>query len=220
MYNILELTARLPAPPAASAARQRLFFSIYYRVADHAFKRAAATWKAAIGKQFAFDPINDIYLEQEVVTETQFKAAWDTIAVYALDHNCEVWAGHLLTHASKDTNDDGLEFKKDDGDDGTLKRHEIMALPILPWSKYGALILGGCNTGLSGKRGWTPAQVFAQQQRIITLGQTGYAYFSNAWNDYSESSPSDTSICLWAYARGKNGKLGNGNRLPGSIFLP
>jgi hypothetical protein len=125
----------------------------------------------------------------------------------------------VLSHASKQTDsNDGLEFVKDDTDDGTLKQGEISALDKLPWSTHGYLLLCGCNTGLAGARGWTPAQAFAARQGVPTLGQNGYAYFSKDWSSYTEKSAGDTKISLWAYQRGKNGMLGSGCRLLGRVF--
>jgi hypothetical protein len=82
------------------------------------------------------------------------------------------------------------------------------------------LILSGCNTGLINDRRWAPAHSFALGQGVPTVGQDGYAYFSNRWSSYNEKSAADSQICLWAYARGQNGFLGGGGRVSGIVYKP
>ena len=72
----------------------------------------------------------------------------------------------------------------------------------------------------SGRPRLDTAGEFASGQQVTTPGQVGYGYFSKVWDDYSETSPSDSPVALWAYRRGKNGALGNGNRIPARIFTP
>jgi hypothetical protein len=125
----------------------------------------------------------------------------------------------VFSHASKDSpRQDGLEFRPGASDDGTIARGEIASMDVLPWHPEGALVLMGCNTGNLGTRGWCPASAFAARQKVRTLGQTGYSYFSKRWSSYDESSPADRNICLWAYKRGKNSTLGNGSRMPGRVY--
>ncbi len=216
MYTINEF----PRQPITVCYRPRLFFSIYFKVGDNAFKRAAESWRNVVKAQESFAGY-DHFVEREISTEFEFKTAWQEIYQKAINDNLIVWAGHLFTHSSKQTDgNDGLEFRRDDHDDGTLKRAEIAGLARLPWHTRGFLILAGCNSGIAGDRGWTPAGDFASGQQVTTLGQVGYGYFSKVWDDYSETSPSDSPIALWAYRRGKNGALGNGNRIPARIFTP
>jgi hypothetical protein len=199
----------------------RIFFSIYYYVDDHAFRRAARTWKRCVKTEENFVGGVDQFSEHEVRTESGFKAAWKKVSDLANRTGGVVWVGQLFTHASKGSSEDGLEFKKSEQDDGTLTQKEIASLQKLPWDpEMGYLILSGCNTGKSGKRGWTPAEKFATNQKVLTVGQDGYGYFSKNWTSYSETSGSDSNIALWAYRRGKNSLMGNGGRVPGVIFRP
>lgn len=220
MYQISELTGYRPTPRSACWVKPRLFFSLYYKVPDNAFKNAATTWKDVVKHQENFSTQEgDFFFEREIQSETDFKTAWDELNSKAVAGNFQVWVGHLLTHASKQTNsNDGLEFQSDVGNDGTLKQEEISKLMKLPWSEYGYLILAGCNTGLTGARGWSPAQTFALHQGVPTLGQAGYGYFSTDWNSYDEISSGDTRICLWAFRRGKNGAFGGGERIPATVY--
>lgn len=221
MYEISELSTARPAQPACWTFR-RLFFSIYYCTPDNAFRRAAATWRRAVQTQEAFAPGTDLFIEREVVYETDFTNAWNEICCIACRYCCQVWVGHVLTHSSKDHDGrDGLEFRSsgDAQQYHTLTRSEIAGLSRLPWSgDHGYLILAGCNTGFEGARGWCPARAFHSTQGIPVLGQQGYAYFSREWGSYAESAPADTSIALWAYRRGKNGTLGNGVRIRAKVF--
>jgi hypothetical protein len=69
-------------------------------------------------------------------------------------------------------------------------------------------------------RGWTPAEVIAKAQRVRTIGQAGYAYFSQNYTTYVEWHPSYPVVYLWAYHRAKNGLAGGGERMPGKEFRP
>lgn len=221
MYEFPELST-VRATQLACWTFRRLFFSIYYRTPDNAFRRAAATWRRAVQTQEAFNPGQDLFIEREVLYETDFTNAWNEICCIACRCCCQVWVGHILTHSSKDEDGgDGLEFRRsgDAQQYHTLTRSEIVALPQLPWSRErGYLILAGCNTGLEGERGWCPARTFYSTQGVPVLGQQGYAYFSREWGSYTESAPTDTSIALWAYRRGKNGAFGDGARIRARVF--
>ena len=214
MYQVSELSHK---GGSACYVFNRLFFSIYYRSKDNAFKNAANTWKSDVQSQQAFVSGQDYFYEKEIQSECDFTTAWDEVLTIANNGSYRVWAGQLFTHSSKQGDgNDGLEFISCGGNDGTFKQNEIIALPKLPWHERGFLILAGCNSGLN-RSGWSPAQVFAKSQSVTTLGQTGYAYFSTTWNKYVEKT-TQTSICLWAFRRGKNGALGSGDRMTGNVF--
>ena len=214
MFTLPELSGHRKQPPNVCFPFGRLFFSIYYKEPDDAFRYAAETWRDAVKTQEGFSGGVDHFMEREVRTEGEFKAAWQEVNQTAVDGDYQVWVGHLLTHASKqDDNQDGLEF-----DPGTLTEGEIKALAKLPWSEYGYLVLSSCNSGLIGQRSWTPAGAFATGQGVPTVGQAGYGYFSTQWASYKEKSASDRKISLWAYKRGRNSMLGDGSRMLGIVF--
>lgn len=213
MWHITELIPFIPLkaePPA-----RRVFFAIYYATMDDAFKRAATCWLAQVKARHGFNA-TDIEIAIEVKTERDFVDAWNAVLSSAQQAGARVYAGNLLTHASKsDSHGDGLEFTG-----GTLVHLEIIKLARLPWSARGFIVLSGCNTGLIQARGWAPAHTFALGQGVPAVGQAGLAYFSENWPRYSEIGKADTSICLWAYARGKNGVFGGGNRMSGIVYKP
>ena len=219
MWQVTELIPYIPKNVENKGPR--LFFILYYKVADGAFKKAAQTWRDEVKRRYGFTA-KDEFFEREVRSEESFKSAWNDLYAAAVRGGYEVLAGNILTHASKDTGgDDGLEFALSDAEDGTLKHSEIVALKKLPWAKNGFLILCGCNTGLSKQRKWIPAHSFALAQGVPTVGQAGYAYFSTEWQEYKETSPSDTRMCLWAYERKKNATafiFGSGRRMAGIVF--
>ena len=195
-----------------------LYFAIYYEVPDGAFFRAAQTWESEIlGGVCRPDTL---LVEESARTETDFKNAWARIRDRANKTGMPVIQGQVFSHASKGESMDGLEFKPSDEDDGTLSQAEIMSLPVLPWAKDGLLTLAGCNSGLVGTRGWAPARVFALTQKVTTIGQSGYAYFSTSKDRYVKISPGSQTIYLWAYKRGQNGMLSFGGRMPGVSFDP
>ena len=220
MFTLTELQTVRPQE-CKSVGKPRIFFSIYYYVDDHAFRRAAKTWKRCVKTEEVFQNGVDQFYEKEVRTESGFKAAWKEVANLTNRTNGVAWVGQLFTHASKGSDKDGLEFKPSEEDDGTLSQKEISTLEALPWDPdMGYLILSGCNTGKAGKRGWTPGEVFAKSQNVLTIGQNGYGYFSKNWPSYSRISGTDTNIALWAYRRSANSYFGNGGRVPGVVFRP
>lgn len=216
IYKLTELNRTFNR---SDASGKRVFFSIYYQVKDNAFSYAAKTWERIVKEQERFDMIKDKFMSFEVRTESDFKKAWQCIAVECSTSGSTVWVGNLLTHASKnEESSNGLEFKPLGSEDGTLTKIEIINLPKLPWSKSGYLLLSGCNTGKIGARGWCPAQEFARTQNILTLGQDGYSYFSNKWANY-ERADLGAPTCLWAYARSGNNYLGGGSRIKAKVFM-
>lgn len=218
MYEITEI-ASMTSP---SAGTGRVFFCIYYvnstTVPDAAFQRAARSWIAAVKTQEGFNSSRDIFMEHPVKTEPEFKTAWNGVASQATLNKMPVWAGNVLSHSSKDSGEDGLEFSAVAGD-GTITQADIAGLAKMPCPN-GYLVLSGCNTGVTGTRTWAPSKEFAKAQKIRVLGQAGYAYFSKVWSSYSVTKSSDSNIALWAYKRGKNGATGNGSRMTGVISTP
>lgn len=197
-----------------------LYFAIYYTSDDNAFQRAAQTWRSNVRGRSDYDSSTDTVRLIEVSTEAQFTTAWESILQDGNRSGWKVAEGRILSHASKGDNQDGLEFMGGGGQDGTISQTEMSSLAKLNWSASGKLILHGCNTGVSGGRGWTPASVFAKAQGVPTTGQAGYAYFSKQWSTYDEIDAASTGIYLWAYRRRRNGWLGGGERMDGIVFRP
>lgn len=183
---------------------------IYYQVQDNAFQRAAR-WEASQADQsFNYEFIG-------VRTKQDFISAWNGILTQAQFNMSLVQSVSLYTHATKQMDDlDGLEFS--DGPGGTtLTRGDIQALAQLPWTQNGFIGLNGCNTGLTGPRGWCPAETFANSQNIMACGETGFAYFSSDELVYQEIKDTDKEVYLHAYRRRRNGP-GTGHQIPGTCF--
>jgi len=199
-----------------------IYFAIYYRVPDNAFKRAAETWKRKVEQYASYRKDVDIIILKEVKTETDFRRAWKEVYAKNASVGGIVIEGQLFTHASKDDGGpNGLEFRSSRTDDGTLTKGEITSLPRLNWDdQNGLLVLTGCNTGLIEKRGWTPAREFARSHRVRTVGQPGYAYFSQNDKKYVEINSASTQVYLWAYKRRKNGLFGDGSKMGGISYHP
>jgi hypothetical protein len=197
-----------------------LYFAIYYWSDDNAFKRAAESWSTTVQGGSGYNQSTDAVRTFEVKTEGQFKAAWEKLLQEGSKSGWKVAEGRIFSHASKGDSSDGLEFLGGGGDDGTISQKEMGALARLNWSATGKIILHGCNTGLYGGRGWTPASAFAKTQGVPTTGQAGFAYFSKQWSTYDETDATSTGIYLWAYRRRRNGWTGNGERIPGVVFRP
>jgi len=208
---------------AVLPSKRRLFFALYYRVKDHAFKRAAETWEKETRQAFGFVDTQDLFLSIEVFSESEFKAAWNRVQTESRARSAKIVQGQIFSHASKtgEGAQNGLEFKKDTSEDGTIKKNEIESLAPLDWdSNQGYLILSGCNSGLAGNRNWTPAEVFARTQKVRTLGQSGYAYFSSSRDSYVEIDASSDVVYLWAFKRRRNGWSGSGQKMEGVTFTP
>jgi hypothetical protein len=201
-----------PVPVEVTMAAYGVCFAIYYEVADRAFYRAALTYELE-------SPYSSI-LKERVLTMSDFARAWRSVQARSESTGLPVHRGIIFSHASKGSSNDGLEFRAASDEDGTLSRSEIAALPKLNWHPEGELILAGCNTGVAGKRGWTPAGLFAKNQGVKTLGQAGYAYFSRISHSYSKIDATSQTVYLRAYKRGRNGAFGNGARMPEIEFSP
>ena len=120
MWQVTELIPHIPKNIENKAPR--LFFALYYKTDDDAFKKAAQTWRDEIKKRYNFSVAIDEFFEKQVTSEKSFKAAWDELYALAAGGHFEVLAGNLLTHASiGDNRNDGLEFSRSDNEDGTLK---------------------------------------------------------------------------------------------------
>jgi len=208
-------------PARVSMVPPKLFFSIYYRDEENSFRRATKTMERSIKNTKVWDSDRDKFISVEVYTEAEFAEAWSRVASTANDGGFHVEQGHLFTHASKPGNS-GLEFAHAPGaGDGTISKAEMSALAVLPWRKSGKLFLHGCNTGLTGeKRSWTPAQVFADRQRVRTSGTLGYSYFSTSRERYIKIDDKSEAIYLLPFRRGKNGMFGNGAAIPTRTFDP
>ncbi len=96
--------------------------------------------------------------------------------------------------------DTGLEFP-----DGTLTRGGIERLARVRWDEHGLLLLFGCNTGVPhiGTR-WVPAQEFATRQGVTTLGQPGWADFSERKERYVRIDGRPGGVYLEAFWQGSN----------------
>ncbi len=186
--------------------RKRLLFTIAYSVPDRAFERAAKTWLEEAKQRYDVDPQYDVVVEVTLRTESEFRDAWATIAQKALENEAVVVAGFLATHASKDTREDGLEFDAAPGNpDSTLSREDIARLDRLSWDqRAGHLVLGGCNTGATGTRGWSPATEFAKAQGVLTSGEPGFAYFSTKPDTFQPVSKGSQQVYLGAFRRKRN----------------
>lgn len=196
-----------------------IYFAIYYKVSDNAFRYAANYWKTQVTAR-PLDPASIKFIVKEVTTAAEFKSAWNSIYQEAQAAGAAVKEGHVFSHASLDSSDDGFEFKSSSTEDGTVSKGELASLPKLNWLAGGELVLHGCNTGVTGDRGWTPAEVLAKSQGVPTTGQTGYGYFSQQYGTYVEWHPSYLVVHLWAYSRKKNSLFGDGSRMPGKVFAP
>lgn len=218
MWKLPELASHV-SPAQVCSAQTAIDFAIWYTVPDNAFQYAAKTWRKVIqsGRGYADSP--STFLEYEVGTEAEFTRAWTDVSAKAAQAKARVRAGNLLTHASiQDDGHDGLEFHVDHS---TIKCGEIHGLPVLPWGGDGAhLILSSCNSGKLDNRAWCPARALAGKQKVVTVGQAGFAYFSRTWDTYTEKRSADRHIGLWAYSRRRNSFLGSGKRMQGVVFAP
>jgi hypothetical protein len=194
---------------------RRVYFALYYVVSDNAFRRGADTWAQAVRSWPAWNNRCDMIIKR-FRKEDDFRAAWDLIhqSMANSGMSMSIVEGRVFSHASRWTNNDGIEFEN-----GTFDRSDIRTAPPLAWAKgEGLLVLHGCNTGLSRGTGWSPAAEFAARQRVRTIGQTGTSYMSGREDQYEEIKPTTPRVYLWAYRRGRNDPLGDGSKMPGVEF--
>ena len=199
------------------------YFSIYYQDDPaHSFERASNTWVSDTG---SVAPSGEIisWLVEPFTTESDFKMAWSKIHSIVTQNKGIIGKGQVFSHASKEPGsrgEEGIECRLL-ATDGTITKAEIEALPRLNWDTRGVLILAGCNTGLKGKRGWSPAESFANTQKVKTIGQAGFAFFSEDPSVHKTISASSAKVYLWAFERRQNVKgWGSDKRMPGITYYP
>jgi hypothetical protein len=124
----------------------------------------------------------------------------------------EVEEGHILTHASIDSDHTGLNMATIGcTEDGTLTRNEIEKMPKLKWTKRSStLYLYGCRTGLpvSGSDANSIADSFFLSQDVKWIvALRGFGYFSyspTAYQQIADSIDDTRDIYLLAYMRARN----------------
>ena len=220
----------VPGGPRPELEKIRVFFDIAYlapdKDKDFAFIRAARTWENEIRSSYSFKQGRDIYIAKGVRTKWDFIAAWSEIAEISNRPNHVAVEGSLFTHASfsdgNTSSESGLEFAADPrGGGSTLTRDDILQLPKIRWDQHnGQLALYGCNTGNLKSRGWAPAGVFSQAQKVRTLGEPGWSYFSLNKSKYVEIHDVATNVYLAAFWRARNSPLGSGRRMDQVVFSP
>ena len=89
-------------------------------------------------------------------------------------------------------------------DNDTLTPSLMNQLTCLPWSSDAKLYIYGC---LSGSGSAPVAKLFADHQRVTTIGQTGKAYFSKSPYVYEAIGAQDKTIYLKAFYRPQNAAL-------------
>ncbi len=177
---------------------------------DRSFERAAHWAADEADPRFIIEYIG-------VKTRNDFINAWNGILAQATRNNAKVQSVNILSHASKGSEIDGLEFA-DGGGGGTLSRTDLENLPKLPWTQFAFLTLSGCNTGLEEERSWAPAKTLALAQDVTGFGEKGFTYFSRNPDSYVPQQPNNREIYLMAYRRGRNAPTGDGRRIPAAIF--
>lgn len=216
------------SPVASCESPAHLYFTIYYTGDDDgAFRRAALTWVQETMDSQSYRAC-DKFIVAGAKTEAEFRSQWMKIYKASYEPDWVVVKGNIFSHASKDGDSipDGLEFKRGvsatvGSDDGTLEDFEIRALSRLNWRASAWLVLSSCNTG-SLRDGWAPAKSFAESQKVDTIGQAGYAYFSTKKDRYEKIDGSSETVYLWAYQRMRNALflMGSGDRMSGKWYYP
>lgn len=203
----------------------KVYFVMYYdrkeTDASGAFGRAATTWATDAKKKPGWNDKCDVVITKKFTKEEDFTAAWKEIDAAVKerkknrpqdcpckDEDYLIESGVVFSHATQS----GLEFPN-----GTLGRQDIKELPKLDWAATGQLSLQGCNTASVNDN-------FCSSQGVTTLGQIGYAYFSESATKYVEidkkGQGTSTTVYLNSYNRGRNSWFGNGNVVPPEVVKP
>lgn len=203
----------------------KVYFVMYYDRKEtdpsKAFERAAKTWANDVKEKTGWNDECDVVITKKFTKEQDFTTAWKEIDAAVKDRkknrpkDCKckeedflIEGGVVFSHATAT----GLEFPN-----GTLGRQDIRELPKLDWATTGQLSLQGCNTA-------SVAGSFCGSQVITTLGQIGYAYFSESPTKYvqidKKGRGTSTAVYLNAYKRGRNSWFGSGDVLPPQVVKP
>ena len=220
-----KLTDKTPASTGESSEPKRLYVAFYdphTEENDHAFKRAAQTWKAGIEGAPGFrEGIDEVKLV-EAGTDNEFIQQWNKEAKYSHEKEFAVKEVIVFGHASAPTgqNRPGVEFTKEfvpskhhpngktiDADgDTTVDKADIKELSIFRWDRHGILTLAGCNSGNSyfNPVQGTAAQEFARSQGVPTIGNQGFSTFSSDPEEHVATNPESPVMYLWPYNRTQN----------------
>jgi hypothetical protein len=205
---------------------KKIFFIFYFKKAgdDGAFERAAKTRNNELSNSDKYSKEKgDLILLWPVTSAEEFKKKWENVSNLQKNSLYRVEEAHLYTHASLGERIDGLEFSPSFtntgalSEDGTVSHEELEALPKILWTKNSKIVLYGCNTGntssVYGKKKSVATVLHDAQKPLQTLAQDGYAYFSTDKNKYIRAIGTPDKLYLWAYKRGKNSLVGNGDAL-------
>jgi hypothetical protein len=183
-----------------------------------AFIDAARAWEAETRSSSRFRQDHDILILAYVRTVEDFIRAWNHIDSEARRQNALVVEGSLFTHASYSFNSSsGMEFSASPSPTRkTLTPNLINELPVLPWEHTGRLALLGCNTAeLRDVPPWSPAELFANRQRVQTSGEVGWSSFSRSKDHYIQITREPGPVYLGAFYWGANYE-----RTPFNFLIP
>ena len=171
----------------------------YYSAANqNEFRRAAETTKHDIENRPGFKPQCDAVILKGVLSASDFQTAWDTARseTSGSDPNLKVAEAHLFTHSGP-----GSVYLY-----GTsLSAKQIRELPRLNWAEDGRIISHGCNSGVWDENGDSVAGNFANGQKVIAEGQTGFSQFSERPDRrtiFSRVGSDSKTVYLWSYGDG------------------
>ena len=224
----------------------RPFFYIAYLNTDktdpnmyQSFPDAAATWESEIKAKYNFDPQQDKFIKVDVLSADDFVKAWNDIYKTTTQgkDKYKVIEGAIFSHSSEPglslshgyVVESGLEFGSDPGVDpatagSTVTKGLIDALSKLNWDKSGDLELFGCNTAvMRDVPNWSPAGEFASDQNVTTLGENGFASFSENKDTYVEISAGSKNVYLEAFDKFNTHLgivVGSKARIPPVSFKP
>ena len=173
--------------------------AIYYSRFDQPeFRRAAETYKNEIERSSTFNSKCDSVIIKGALTADEFRKVWGEVnnETRKEGNQYKIKSLHIFTHSGP-----GRLFLY-----GTsLNASTMEALTRLNWAAGGHVICHGCSTGVHDEDGNSVAKSLAAGQGVRSLGQTGFAQFSENLNRrtwFTRVDSDSQNVYLWSYGDG------------------
>ena len=173
--------------------------AIYYSRSDQPeFRRAAETYKNEIGRSSTFNSKCDSVIIKGALTADDFRKVWGEVnnETRMEGNQYTIKSLHIFTHSGP-----GMLFLR-----GTsLNASSMEKLTRLNWATGGSVVCHGCNTGIHDEDGNSVAKSLAAGQGVRSLGQTGFAQFSENPNRrtwFTRVDSDSQNVYLWSYGDG------------------
>lgn len=202
MLNLFAFCGNTPLRSLDNLGLSRWILIYYSRSDQPEFRKAAETKAREIKNAKTYNPDCDEVLLVPVFTPEDFSSQWEDIhaKTSGKDPKLKIIEMHLFTHSGP-----SALFLWGN----SIHAADVKKLNSLNWCDDGFMVFHGCNSGVAGNDSPSIAWQFAQDQHIVTYGQTGYSQFSENSkhrNLFSLVNENSKDVYLWSYGDGGDKK--------------